>query len=102
MHAVVVAIEVKPAFLDEFRSAIKANAAASLNTEGGCRRFDICESATGPNFLLYELYDDEAAFKTHLQTRHYLEFATAAPEWISSQRMEQYSRLALANTLPKD
>ena len=71
MQALVVEFRIKAAHVDEFASAIVENARASRETEPGCRQFDVCrDPADAGVFFLYELYDDEAAIRAHLQSAH--------------------------------
>lgn len=70
----------------DFRRLIDENAIVSVNREIGCKRFDV----TVPNdrndqIILYEIYDDEAAFEAHLKTRHYLEFNAASAAFVESR-----------------
>ena len=44
---------------------------------GACRRFDVLSpsgEAVGASVLLYEIYDDRAAFEAHLASGHYARF----------------------------
>ena len=69
---------VKPDFVQRFARLISANAKASLEKEPGCRRFDVVLAPDDPcRFVLYEIYDDAAAFDQHLQARHFKAFAAA-------------------------
>ena len=63
----------------EFRRLVLENAAASLRDEPGCRQFDVLlpEGESGERVVLYEIYDDAAAFDAHLATGHYARFAAA-------------------------
>jgi quinol monooxygenase YgiN len=57
-----------------FRPLMDANASASAR-EPGCRRFDVIEPADDPDrIVLYEIYDDRAAFEAHLATAHFKAF----------------------------
>jgi quinol monooxygenase YgiN len=88
MRPLVVLVEflVKPSFVELFRDLISVNAEASLERERGCRRFDVLYDPKEPQrFVLYEIYDDEAAFAEHLASSHYLSFA-AAIENVIEQR----------------
>lgn len=64
-----------------FRRMIDANAGTSVREEPGCRRFDVMEPQGEPDrVLLYEIYDDEAAFRAHCESAHFAEFdAESAP-----------------------
>jgi quinol monooxygenase YgiN len=83
----------KPECRGDFREEMIANARASRAREPGCRRFDVCESADGSRIFLYEVYDDEAAFKAHLATDHYLRFSERATNWVAEKRVATYNLL---------
>jgi autoinducer 2-degrading protein len=79
--AIIVEFRLKPGVRAEFRRLMDINASASARTEPGCRRFDVLEPQAEPDrVMLYEIYDDEAAFEQHLKAAHFLEFdAASAP-----------------------
>ena len=83
----------KPEFRADFRKAMVENATASRTREPGCRQFDVCESADGSQIFLYEIYDDEAAFTTHLATDHFLRFNERTTAWCAEKRVTTYKRL---------
>jgi autoinducer 2-degrading protein len=79
MAPLVVLVEMlaKPEAAERVGALLEANAAAS-RAEPGCRRFDICADPARPERrVLYEIYDDEAAFAAHLASPHYRAFAEA-------------------------
>ena len=50
---------------------LRVNAEASRG-EPGCRMFEVQRSLSEPRtYLLYEQYDDEAAFAAHRETEHF-------------------------------
>jgi (4S)-4-hydroxy-5-phosphonooxypentane-2,3-dione isomerase len=74
-YVVVVDLRIDGDALPAFMALLWANARASLSNEAGCRRFDICVDPADPRqVLLYEIYDDGAAFAAHLASEHYLRF----------------------------
>jgi quinol monooxygenase YgiN len=77
--AIIVDIRVKPDAGAEFARLISENAAASLEREPGCVKFDILvpEGEVGGQFLLYEIYADPGAFEAHLGSDHYKRFDAA-------------------------
>jgi autoinducer 2-degrading protein len=79
--AVLVDFRLKPGAQRAFRKLVDANAHASATGERGCRRFDVVEPhGEADRILLYEIYDDAAAFDAHLGTPHYAAFdAESAP-----------------------
>ncbi len=51
--------------------------AASL-TEPGCVNYQVSQDVDNPRrFLLYEVYDDQAALDAHKETPHYLDVVAA-------------------------
>ena len=86
MFVLVVSLRVKPGKDRQFLAAIEANAAASLRDESGCRRFDVLRDNADPHhYLLYELYEDEAAFQAHRSMPHFPVWRRAAAEYVDEQ-----------------
>lgn len=76
VFAVVVEFQVKPEHVDAFGVAMAKQAQNSLELEEACRQFDVFTDPLKPaTFVLYELYDDEAAFEAHLASDHFASFA---------------------------
>ena len=78
---IIVDFRLKRGALAAFRPLMDANALASVREEPGCRRFDVVEPEGEPDrILLYEIYDDTAAFDAHCRAPHFLAFdAESAP-----------------------
>ncbi len=68
----IVEFQVKPGCLEKFNEAIAINAKASVADEPGCRQFDVLHNQDDPHHIvLYEVYDDEAAFRDdHMKRSH--------------------------------
>lgn len=93
MYVVTVKFAIDAAHRERFLPAILANARASLESEIGCKQFDVCVSPDDPcAVFLYELYDSLEAFQAHLSTRHFQEFDAAAAPWIRSKDVAIYER----------
>ena len=93
---VTVAFRIKPEHRAEFRLAMLENAKSSVEDEPGCSVFDVCEGKDGDIFL-YEVYDDEPAFKAHLATDHFKRFDSKVAPWVVDKRVTTYHRLDSAN-----
>lgn len=94
MFVVVVHFDVKPSHAPDFLTAIKENARLSLEREPGCRQFDVCMTPGRPaSIFLYEIYDSEDAFKTHLTTEHFLDFDRQTASWVASKEVKTLSRV---------
>ena len=82
-------LDIVPAERENFIAAIKENAAASVK-EPGCHRFDIINLNSDPNhFLLYEVYDNEAALKAHRETDHFRRFFALAGKMVAKRDARQ-------------
>jgi len=77
--AVIVSITIKPDSAAQFLPLIIANAEISLRDEPACQQFQIIQDTHDPDrVLLYEVYDDAAAFDAHVgmdHSRHYNQLA---------------------------
>lgn len=93
MLVLVVEFRIKPPFIAAFEAGIVANAQASLDTEPGCRQFDVCRDPADPAlFFLYELYDDEAAVDAHLQSPHFIAMSAATSDWVEAKQVRRFLR----------
>ena len=91
MYVVTVTIQVKPDQMDVFLPKMVENARLSRETEAGCQQFDICRD--GDTVFLYEVYDDRAAFDTHLETAHFKTFMAEADPLLTSKALTCYPEL---------
>ena len=74
-YVVLVEFRLRPGTTERFRRLIDENARASVRDEPGCRQFDVVEPDGAPgSILLYEIYDDAAAFDAHKKTPHFASF----------------------------
>lgn len=82
MYIIVAAILIKEGFKERYISGIIENAGSAVRDEPGCSRFDVIQDANDDHKIwLYEVYDDEAAFKAHAQAPHFLKFREASADW---------------------
>lgn len=87
-----VAFRLKAGSQAEFRRLVDENASASVREEPGCRRFDVLEPPDEKNrVLLYEIYDDRAAFEAHLKTAHFMSFNRASAALVEQKTVTQYA-----------
>jgi quinol monooxygenase YgiN len=81
-----VGLVIKPDQVDRFMSMLLDNAKAARETEPGCRQFDVL---VDPNdrtrVMLYEVYEDEAAFQAHQQTAHFKKYVAEAIPLLQSR-----------------
>ncbi|WP_192897978.1 putative quinol monooxygenase [Granulicella sibirica] len=61
---------------EEFLKICQFDSEHSVADEPGCRQFDVLIQPESPEtIVLYEVYDDRAAFDTHLTMPHFAPFA---------------------------
>ena len=76
----------KPGTFDRFRKLIVENARASLRDEAGCRQFDVViPSGDADRVVLYEIYDDAAAFEIHKKTPHFALFDRESAPFVATK-----------------
>jgi autoinducer 2-degrading protein len=86
MYSLMVQMEVRAGWREEFLAGITANAEASVRDEPGCLRFDVCSVDSDENrFLLYELYTDADAFAAHKAAPHFAQWRTIAEQVLVGQ-----------------
>lgn len=87
MYVVVVRVHVVADRVSDFVSATLANAHATRREPGNVR-FDVLQQNEDPTrFALYEVYHDEAGFKAHQQTPHYLTWRQTVADMMASPRV---------------
>ena len=75
-----------------FRKLMDENARASCRDEPGCRRFDVLTSAKEPDhILLYEIYDDRAAFEAHVKAPHFAVFNRDSAPLVADKVVKEYA-----------
>lgn len=84
---------VMPDHFEAFKALCQEDAHLSATTEPGCRQFDVCVPEDAPNtVVLYEVYDDEAAFETHRRNAYVLQLVEAADRMTSGRVVRRLAR----------
>ena len=90
-YVIIVDFRLKPGTQEAFRTLIDENATMSCATEAGCRRFDVIVPKNEKNrVVLYEIYDDRAAFEEHIKTVHFKSFDAASKGLVSEKIVSEY------------
>ena len=88
---IIVDFALAPGSRPAFRRLIDANARDSSERERGCQRFDVLEPAGEPDrVLLYEIYEDRAAFDVHLQSDHFRRFNAESNALVTRKSIVEY------------
>jgi quinol monooxygenase YgiN len=84
---VIAEFEVKAEALDDFIVLARRFAQECLESEPGCRQFDVVRlESTENGVLFYEAYDDAAAFQAHGGAAHLTRFKAAFTPMINGER----------------
>lgn len=95
MHVVHVHVHVVPDRVEDFRAATLENARASVTTEPGVLRFDVCQESAAPErFVLVEVYREEADAARHKETAHYRAWREAVEPMMAEPRRGVRLRVA--------
>lgn len=87
-YVVLVEFKLRPGTSERFRRLINENARASVRDERGCRQFDVVVPEGEPDsVLLYEIYDDKAAFAAHMKTPHFADFDRDSAPCVASKKV---------------
>jgi (4S)-4-hydroxy-5-phosphonooxypentane-2,3-dione isomerase len=93
MFVLVVNLKVKPENVEAFMSKVKENARAA-RSEPGCRQFDVLvDPKDKTRVMLYEIYNDEAAFEAHQQTPHFKKYLAEAVPLLASRERTVWKRI---------
>lgn len=96
MIVLLVKYRVKPGKQAEVETALQRMARLVAENEPGCRRYEVARSTEQDNLLvLYEVYEDDAAFEAHRDTAHFSEIIedTVIP-LLDSRERELYELVA--------
>jgi autoinducer 2-degrading protein len=87
-YVIVVDFRINEGAKPEFRRLIDVNARDSCKHEPGCRRFDVLEFPDDADrILLYEIYDDRAAFDFHVKSPHFQLFNKASAPLVREKKV---------------
>jgi quinol monooxygenase YgiN len=92
LFAITVAFSIKPEWRKDFLLLVRKNAAASLQAEAGCLRFDVLSpiAAGEPDVFLYEVYADRSAFDAHLASSHFQSFDAGTRDMVNEKTIAEF------------
>ena len=86
MIALIVTINIKPGFKEQFMASLEGDARGSNNDEPGCLRFDVLQDNEVENRIhLYEVYQDQAAVDAHRAAPHYTKWRAEVADWFDGE-----------------
>ena len=92
---VIAEFDVKPDASRALSRACRARMPAPRSAkEPGCHQFDVTVEQAEPNrVVLYEVYEDEAAFDAHLQTPHLATFRDGIEPLVTGRKVRRLTRV---------
>lgn len=77
------------------RDALLVHARATKEKEPRCRRLDVSlDPLDDASFLVYAIFDDEAAYLAHQETQHFADFMILVEPWVATQRVLTYQLIS--------
>jgi quinol monooxygenase YgiN len=90
-------LEVDPARLESFKAAAKEVGETSVRVETGCLvLYAVSEKENPGRVIVFEIYQDEDAYKTHVQTPHFQKFRATTDNMVKSRKLIDTVPLSLA------
>jgi quinol monooxygenase YgiN len=90
-------LEVDPAHLESFKAATKEVGETSVRVEPGCLiLYAVSEKENPGRVIVFEIYRDEDAYKTHVQTPHFKQFRATTDNMVNSRKLIDAVPISLA------
>lgn len=81
-------IEILPEYLDEYNSILKEEASASVKIEKGVIAiFPMSQKENPTQIRIIEIYADETAYQSHLQTPHFQHYKTSTLKMVKTLKL---------------
>jgi len=90
MIALIVTINIKPGFKQQFMDSMMGDAKGSNEDEPGCMQFDVLQDNEDTNRIhLYEVYKDQAAVDAHRKAPHYTKGRETVKDWFATENVRR-------------
>ena len=94
MFVLQVSIRIKPENVDAFMKKLDENARAA-RTEKGCRQFEVLvDPKDRTKIMLYEVYNDEAAFEEHQKGAAFKKYIAEAVPLLADRARTVWKRVS--------
>jgi len=85
LSALVVKIQMKAEYREQFLKEMWADAIGSEKKEPGCMMFNITQDNADPNILyLFEVYKDDKAVEAHKKMPHFTKWLETTKNWLAA------------------
>jgi quinol monooxygenase YgiN len=81
-------IEIHPQYLEEYKTILKQESAASVKLEKGVVAiFPMFQKENPTQVRILEIYKDKTAYQSHLKTSHFLEYKSSTLHMVKSLKL---------------
>jgi quinol monooxygenase YgiN len=81
-------LEIDPAQLDAYKAAVKEEMEASVRVEPGVLAiYAVAEKGNPTKLRFFEMYADEAAYNSHLESPHFKKYVATTKDMIKSRNL---------------
>src|SRR3954471_21117822 len=81
-------LEIDPAQLEGYKAAVKEEMEASVRVEPGVLAiYAVAEKENPSRLRFFEMYADEAAYKSHRESAHFKKYAETTKDMIKSRKL---------------
>jgi quinol monooxygenase YgiN len=89
-------LEIDPAQLDSYKAALKEHAETAVRVEPGVLTlYAVYEKDHPTHVTVFEIYADSAAYKSHLQSAHFLKYKSTVKDMVKSLELIDMVPIAL-------
>jgi len=101
-HIRIARLVIDPSKLTDYQAALKAEIDASIKAEPGVRSLYAVYDKNEPSHVtVFEIYANEAAYKSHIQTTHFKKYKETVTDMVKSLELVETIPIALgAKTNP--
>jgi quinol monooxygenase YgiN len=90
-------LEIDPAQLESFKASVKEEMDASVRVEPGVFAiYAVAEKDNPCKLRFFEIYADEAAYKSHRETAHFKKYAETTKNMIKSRKLIETTPIQLS------
>ncbi|HSZ34980.1 MAG TPA: putative quinol monooxygenase [Puia sp.] len=89
-------LQIDSSQLEKYKSALKEHAETAVRVEPGVfTLYAVYEKNNPTHVTVFEIYANEAAYKSHLQTPHFLKYKASTKDMVKSLELIETTPIAL-------
>ena len=89
-------LTIDPAQLTAYNAALKEGIEAAIRLEPGVLTlYAVADKAKPENVTVFEIYASEEAYRSHLQTAHFMKYKTATAQMVKSLELSEVDLILL-------